>query len=935
MSELADEDRVAWSPQVPADSDALARYAAKWLHGSTADHNAHCFKWRRVARFPVSELARILPIERWREWYAHERLKSPAYYDHLEHVWTTNPMSVGPVLVTRHGTRIAVGGDGWHRSAIAVLHGMTHVPAIVGTYSRAHCPPHGVAEEAAREGAPIGPHWGPHLDYGTGLHRPIAPAVSGLGGGRRVIVEPPGVAPRTAIVLPRTGMMMNVWVRYEDDGAMARVNRHHIRQVPSEGGAREPIEQDTVHRVAQAISLGVSKQEIHDKLVAGGMSEEEAFLAYHAALVYERGSSRSQSVARENSEPPVPASLQREWDEQVRRDEQARRDERAKHFVSPKLLAQIFLAGVYYHDMEPDQIEEYASDPRAAKIAAALRRLGITQAAVLGAGSFGTAARLPDGRVVKITSDPSEVQAAAVLMGKKLAHIVAFYGAWFVEGVKVEVGVGWNGEKQEEILATHRVGIVISQYVEPMKHDGNFFRLSTLVRDYTEKKEIFPLGPKRQARKVLYEASIGLERLLRREGYVDVARALAELRGEGIYAIDAHGGNVGYDYSSPPWRLRMFDIGASSPPDTPKAPTIKAARGAHRATVATHSIADEGMLPDGVQVPEVSGARENDRAPEAHPQTESPLVLTDHQIVSVVGNKAVGFVLMQAHEFLQLTLEDFDRDLPLWTKDAASLEQYNAGSLHGWTRPDGVNLGPTRLPPFLAISLRGKTGKVTSHEGRHRAAAIYARDKLGLVWVGIELSDKRGEKRIPLGYAMRFYSPGYIKDPVTFDDIPSTLEAQFNKRRFKPTIYGTIDPYTIERDLREPGAGASEASRRNVKRESEVAKLLPTIPMYRGARVGDPRVLSGPSYFISSESFARTYGATAQFQLRVQRPLIVSDTEWLEYSSNAFRSLDDIVAEVKRSGHDSVVNVRKTPAGELWVVLLLHPEDAALDYAAH
>ncbi len=102
--------------------------------------------------------------------------------------------------------------------------------------------------------------------------------------------------------------------------------------------------------------------------------------------------------------------------------------------------------------------------------------------------------------------------------------------------------------------------------------------------------------------------------------------------------------------------------------------------------------------------------------------------------------------------------------------------------------------------------------------------------------------------------------------------------------------------------------------------------------MYRGARVGDPSVLTGPSYFISDEPFARTYGRTARFSLKISKPLIVSNDEWLEYSTiGQYQPIEDVAAKLRAMGHDSVVNVRKTPAGnELWLVFLLDPSQAAL-----
>lgn len=90
-------------------------------------------------------------------------------------------------------------------------------------------------------------------------------------------------------------------------------------------------------------------------------------------------------------------------------------------------------------------------------------------------------------------------------------------------------------------------------------------------------------------------------------------------------------------------------------------------------------------------------------------------------------------------------------------------------------------------------------------------------------------------------------------------------------------------------------------------------------------------MLTGPSYFISDEPFARSYGPTARFSLKISKPLIVSDDEWLEYSTiGQYRSIDDVASKLGAMGYDSVVNVRKTRVGELWVVFLLDPKQAML-----
>jgi hypothetical protein len=86
-------------------------------------------------------------------------------------------------------------------------------------------------------------------------------------------------------------------------------------------------------------------------------------------------------------------------------------------------------------------------------------------------------------------------------------------------------------------------------------------------------------------------------------------------------------------------------------------------------------------------------------------------------------------------------------------------------------------------------------------------------------------------------------------------------------------------------------------------------------PMYRGARVPGPP--SGPSYFISNEMFAKTYGPTSKFSLCLKKPLEVSPSEWLENFSvmGDIQTPTSIAAKLKKRGHDSAISRRPTPGG--------------------
>jgi hypothetical protein len=234
---------------------------------------------------------------------------------------------------------------------------------------------------------------------------------------------------------------------------------------------------------------------------------------------------------------------------------------------------------------------QFRNDPRVPKIVEALETLGVGEIGeILGSGTFGTAAILDDDHVVKITSDPSEVQAGHVLTGKKLRHVARVDGAWFVKGVRAKTLIGKIDGK--EIRRRYPTGILVVERVNGLggKETED---LSDLVNDFKKSNRVYPdqLAKLSHAdqRDRLRRASLRLQdeleetsELLRTERRSDeadladgVAGALDELRGHGVYAIDVHGGNVGYVESEGGKRTyKVFDIGSSSPPARPKAQPV-------------------------------------------------------------------------------------------------------------------------------------------------------------------------------------------------------------------------------------------------------------------------------------------------------------------------------------------------------------------------
>lgn len=238
--------------------------------------------------------------------------------------------------------------------------------------------------------------------------------------------------------------------------------------------------------------------------------------------------------------------------------------------TSLEYFAASFFSGVAYGG--PLEWREFISDPRVAAIAKAIRGIGYQRIArILGNGSFGTAALDEGGGVLKLTSDPTEVAAGAVLRGMQLPHVVFIAGAWKVKGVKVDAQSG------QEV----NVGLLSMQAVKPLPRDAGKSDLSSAVFAIKDKLGAHPedldqMTPGK-ARMFLSRASATMIEELRYEAqgrqlFLDVASALEELREHRVFAIDVHGGNVGLDEGGGidgEDVYRVYDIGTSSSPRMP------------------------------------------------------------------------------------------------------------------------------------------------------------------------------------------------------------------------------------------------------------------------------------------------------------------------------------------------------------------------------
>jgi hypothetical protein len=221
---------------------------------------------------------------------------------------------------------------------------------------------------------------------------------------------------------------------------------------------------------------------------------------------------------------------------------------------------------------------EYQGDPRVERIATAIRKLGVDRIdTILGGGSFGVAALDYEDHVLKLTTDPTEVQAGAVLAGKDLEHVAWIAGSWYIKGVKA---TNWGVETEE----TFPVGVLSMQKLEDWRghaRDAEGYLLSKTVNEVKREHQGYPdaldaMDPKTR-RAHLKKLSAIMEKAVRGPGASplmrDVADAIAELRSHGVFAIDVHGGNVGWKQEA--GHFAIFDIGTSSSPKRP-APAIVA-----------------------------------------------------------------------------------------------------------------------------------------------------------------------------------------------------------------------------------------------------------------------------------------------------------------------------------------------------------------------
>ena len=106
----------------------------------------------------------------------------------------------------------------------------------------------------------------------------------------------------------------------------------------------------------------------------------------------------------------------------------------------------------------------------------------------------------------------------------------------------------------------------------------------------------------------------------------------------------------------------------------------------------------------------------------------------------------------------------------------------------------------------------------------------------------------------------------------------------------------------------------------------DVIANLPNIPMFRGVRGENTEIPSGLQYFSSDEVFAKTYsdaGEAGEHRVTgLKNPLLVSDADWPNYSSNFTNPSEAIEKKLRANGYDGVVYPRKISEGKYLVIVL-------------
>lgn len=105
--------------------------AAGWEGANDPDVAASDLDWFFVESYPTDRLEGLMPGGDWRGWWADEKKYGGDYYEWLEAMWEQTRRR-DPIIVIEDTDGDAEGiWDGWHRTALSILHDLP-LPALVG-----------------------------------------------------------------------------------------------------------------------------------------------------------------------------------------------------------------------------------------------------------------------------------------------------------------------------------------------------------------------------------------------------------------------------------------------------------------------------------------------------------------------------------------------------------------------------------------------------------------------------------------------------------------------------------------------------------------------------------------------------------------------------------------------------------------------------------
>lgn len=226
--------------------------------------------------------------------------------------------------------------------------------------------------------------------------------------------------------------------------------------------------------------------------------------------------------------------------------------------ISLREFARMFLQ-ILWDESEIADIKKAHIPTRAAAIAELLgRHFGFSTVHFLGSGAFGAAARTPDGKALKLTTDEHEVDAGVILAGKDVPHVARIEKAWMTP-IKA-----YNGTEERDLP----VGILVLEAFDQIGLPTFELRseLNTLVDEVAKMYQVYLWNlrdvPDGEIMKRLEGASkhlLGVLEASKHPEFQQMADGLRELHKIKLWAVDLHAQNVGF--SDAEGVFKLFDLG--------------------------------------------------------------------------------------------------------------------------------------------------------------------------------------------------------------------------------------------------------------------------------------------------------------------------------------------------------------------------------------